>query len=46
MMLLICSIVTVMSPVQSEAEGELTLAPPPKEPDQVLRPLEAPDFKR
>lgn len=35
--------VTVTSPVQSEADqGELTLVPPPKEPDQILQPLSQP----
>ena len=37
------STVTVTSPVQSEADqGELTLVPPPKEPDQILQPLSQP----
>lgn len=36
-------LVTVTSPVQSEADqGELTLVPPPKEPDQILQPLTQP----
>ncbi|XP_078372473.1 androglobin-like isoform X6 [Oculina patagonica] len=36
-------ILTVTSPVQSEADqGELTLVPPPKEPDQILQPLSQP----
>jgi len=36
-------IYTVTSPVQSEADqGELTLVPPPKEPDQILQPLAPP----
>ncbi|KAK3749550.1 hypothetical protein QZH41_007283 [Actinostola sp. cb2023] len=39
-------IFTVTSPVQSEAEGELTLVPPPKEPDQILKPLDPPQFIR
>ena len=35
--------VTVTSPVQSETDqGELTLVPPPKEPDQILQPLAPP----
>ncbi|XP_048577844.1 androglobin isoform X3 [Nematostella vectensis] len=39
-------IFTAPSPVQSEAEGDLTLAPPSKEPDQVLRPLDPPKIIR
>ncbi|XP_015772196.1 PREDICTED: androglobin-like [Acropora digitifera] len=36
-------ILTVTSPVQSETDqGELTLVPPPKEPDQILQPLAPP----
>ncbi|XP_068698412.1 androglobin-like isoform X1 [Montipora foliosa] len=36
-------IFTVTSPVQSETDqGELTLVPPPKEPDQILQPLTPP----
>lgn len=36
-------ILTVTSPVQSETDqGELTLVPPPKEPDQILQPLTPP----
>lgn len=35
--------VTVTSPVQSESDqGELTLVPPPKEPDHILQPLSEP----
>lgn len=36
-------ILTVTSPVQSESDqGELTLVPPPKEPDHILQPLSEP----